>query len=158
MSTSNVIDITIPETVLTDVTTKLQEIKTALAPYIFPLTEEQRKFLPKMGDKTVAFVQKTLDYSATNPEYAPGYFDKTELSDDLAAAQVLAPLDGLAQQIANDINDTMMMAGSEAFTMSLVYYNAVKNAAKTGQASAKPIYDDLSQRFPGAVKKTKVIK
>lgn len=122
---------------------------------MFPLTEEQRKFLPKMGDKTVAFVQKTLDYSTTNAEYAPGYFERKDLEDDLEATQALAPLDGLAQQIASDINDTMMMAGSEAYTMSLVYYNAVKNAAKTGQASARPIYDDLSQRFPGAGKKVK---
>ena len=149
MATSNQIDIVIPASVITDVTTKLQEIKAAMAPYIFPLTVEQRETLPKMGDKTVAFVQKSLDYSDTNPEYAPGYFDKGELIDDLNATKALAPINGLAQQIASDINDTMMMAGSEAYTMSLVYYNSVKNAAKTGQASAKPIYDDLKERFPG---------
>ena len=156
MSTSNQIDIAIPPAVLTDVTTKLQEIRTALQPYITTLTLSERETLPKMADKTVAFVQKTLAYAGTNPEYAPGYFNTADLGTDLTAVEVLSPINGLAQQIASDINDTMMLAGSEAYTMSLVYYNAVKNAAKTGQASAKPIYDDLSQRFPGAKRDKKV--
>jgi len=149
MSTSNQIDITIPPSVITDVTTKLQEIRTALEPYVFGLTMSQRETLPKMADKTVAFVQKTIDYAGTNPEYAPGYFSKPELDTDLNAVQDLSPIRSLLEQLSSDVDDTMMMAGSEAYTMALVYYNSVKNAANTGQASAKPIYDDLSTRFPG---------
>jgi len=42
-----------------------------------------------------------------------------------------------------------MQAGSEAYTASLIFYNAVKGAAKAGVPGMKTIYDDLQSRFPG---------
>lgn len=40
-----------------------------------------------------------------------------------------------------------MLAGSEALTSEMLYYGSVKKAANKGVATAKPIYEDLSQRF-----------
>lgn len=53
MSTKNQISIDIPKTVIADVTDKLQECRTLLAPYLQGLTVAERKSLFKMGDKTV---------------------------------------------------------------------------------------------------------
>lgn len=155
MATSNQLDIEIPPAVILDVTTKLQQIRTALSPYLFTLTEEQRRVIPKMGDKTLAFVSKTVDYTNSNPEFTPSYLLKQELDDDFNAVSSLSPINNLLDQLQSDVDDTMMIAGSEAYVQSLIYYNAVRNAAATGQTAAKPIYDDLSNRFPGRPPKKK---
>ena len=158
MSTTNRIDITIPAEVIASVQTKLQEIRTALQPYLFTLSADDRRSSAKLGDKTVAFVQKSLDYSGTNPQYAPVYFSKQELEHDFTVVQALQPINGLLQQLASDVDDTVTLAGSEAYVQSLVYYGAIKNAAHTGQPGAKPIYEDLSQRFPGSKRAAPVQK
>jgi hypothetical protein len=147
MSTQNQISIVIPTAVITDVTQKLQECKTALAPYLQGLTAAERSTLFKMGDKTVATVQKTKSYIDTNPEFVPSYMDKAEFLKDEAVVTQLSPIANLASQIQTDVNDTVMLAGSEAIQSALLYYGQVKEAHRKGIATAKPIYEDLSQRF-----------
>jgi hypothetical protein len=155
MSTSNRISEVIPAAVQLEVTTKLNECKTALAPYLFALTDKERHDLFKMGDKTVAIVQKVKSYLDTNPEFAPGYMQTAEFIKDEKIASELTPLQNLAQQLFTDIDDTCLLAGSEALSEALFYYGSVREAANKGVAAAKPIYDDLSQRFS---KKTKIAK
>ncbi len=41
-----------------------------------------------------------------------------------------------------------MNSGSEAYTAALQYYNFVKQADKNNVPAAKPVYEDLAQRFP----------
>lgn len=147
MSSNNQISLEIPQNVISEATQKLQECKALLAPYLQALTAEQRKSLFKMGDKTVATVQKVKGYLATNPEFAPAYMDQAEFLKDEAVVSQLVPLENLSKQLASDIEDTVMLAGSEALTASLLYYGITKEAADKGVTTAKPVYDDLSQRF-----------
>ena len=147
MSTKNQISTSIPQTVIAEVTEKLQECRTLLAPYLQGLTVEERKSLFKMGDKTVATVQKVKDYVETNPEFAPAYMNKEEFLKDEALVTTLSPLGNLADQLASDISDTIILAGSEALAAALFYYGTTKEAAVRGIATAGPIYDDLKQRF-----------
>lgn len=147
MSTKNQISVEIPATVIAEVNQKLQDCKTLLAPYLQGLTIDDRETLFKMGDKTVATVQKVKSYMETNPEFAPDYMDKIEFLRDEAVVTGLNPLGNLANQLASDIGDTVMLAGSEALKASMFYYGSTKEAASKGVATAKPIYEDLSQRF-----------
>jgi hypothetical protein len=147
MSTQNQLSILIPTTVIDEVMLKLQECKTSLAPYLQGLTTEERKSLFKMGNKTVANVQKTKSYVDTNPEFVPGYMDKTEFLKDEAIVSLLIPISNLALQLATDVDDTVMLAGSEALQAAMLYYGQVKEANSRGIPTARPIYEDLSQRF-----------
>jgi len=159
MSTQNQISIEIPQTVITDVMQKLQECKAALAPYLQGLTAEERQSLFKMGNKTVATVQKTKSYVETNPEFVPAYMNKVEFLKDEAVVSQLSPIANLASQLAIDIEDTVMLSGSEALQMAMLYYGQVKEAQSRGIPTAKPIYEDLKERFArgGYKKKTAVI-
>jgi len=147
MSTKNQISVEIPATVIAEVNQKLRDCKTLLAPYLQGLTTEERKALFKMGDKTVATVQKVKSYMETNPEFIPAYMDKTEFLKDEAVVTSLTPIGNLAMQLASDIEDTLTITGSEALMSALLYYGTTKEAADKGVTTAKPIYDDLSQRF-----------
>jgi len=147
MSTKNQISIEIPQSVIDKVTENLQESRTLLAPYLQALTSDEKETIFKMGDKTVATVQKVEDYTETNPEFSPAYMDQAEFHKDVAVVTDLSPLRNLATQLASDLSDTIMLAGNEALLAALLYYGAVKEASAKGVATASPIYDDLSKRF-----------
>jgi hypothetical protein len=45
--------------------------------------------LSKMGDKTLAFVQKALEYAEANPTLVPAYLDIAEAKKDFSLSQDL---------------------------------------------------------------------
>ena len=143
----NKINFSIPDEVITDVTTKLNDVVTALKPYLIALTPTERMEMPKMGDGTLPFVQKCLNYCQTNPEFAPGYIDFVGLASDMKAFEQLLPLQRMVLQLENQLNDTTMQAGTESYVSSLAYYNAVKLATRMDAPGAKAIYEDLKKRF-----------
>jgi len=105
--------------------------------------------MPHMADKTVAFVQKIADYSANNTAFVPAFVDLAELQQDAAGVSALTPLRQQMEQLATDLDSTVMVAGGEAYTNSLTIYNNIKFLAKNKQPGAQAAYDDLSVRFAG---------
>lgn len=150
----NTISVEIPKEVATQVTTKLQEIKTLLAPYTAKLTKEDRINLAKMGDKTLAFVSKVMEYVVTNPKFIPAMMNVEEFKKDFNANQQMVPFQTLADQISEAVKDTSILTGNEAYTQALYYYGNVKFFAKSGDPEAKVIYEELSRRFPRGKKAT----
>ncbi|MEP4669133.1 MAG: hypothetical protein ABJZ91_09945, partial [Cyclobacteriaceae bacterium] len=125
MSTENVISIEIPPADVQAVKDALATIQTTLAPYVLALTPEQRKTIPKMSDGTEPFVSKVMDYASSDPQFAPPYMDVPEMKKDFDAVTALMPLLRTVDQLKSNLNDTTMMAGSEAFVSALSYYNSV---------------------------------
>lgn len=154
---SNLISVSIPNDVVAQVTDHLNQIKTLLQPYLVSLTTEQRRELPKMSNKSLSFVSKVNDYCCTNPEFCPSYFSSEELEKDFSTAAVLGPVHDLCEQLCSNIDDTVMLAGSEAYTTGLTYYGSVQMAAKIGQPNARSIYEDLHERFAGMGRKNKPV-
>lgn len=152
MANENRSNVAIPSEVFTTVTGLLNEAIAALQPYVTALTNEERKSLAKMSDKTLAFVQKTVGYSESNPEFVPPYMNVEDLGIDFGNAMQLDTVFKLAEQLCENLNDTEMVAGSEAYHSSLMYYNTVKQADRNGVASSRSIYEDLKKRFPGRPK------
>ena len=147
MSVSNRVNEVIPQEVIDDVTKKLNDCRVALAPYMIGLTENERQSLFKQGDKTVATVQKVSMYLGTNPELAPSYMDQVAFAKDEIIVTALMPLHNMANQLAVDLDDTRLLAGSEALAEAMFYYGSSREAAGKGVVQAKPIYDDLKARF-----------
>lgn len=143
----NRISIEIPPAELQAIKAALQQVQTLLAPYVVALTPEQRKSIPKMSDGTEPFVDKVMDYSVNNAEFLPPFVSPAELQKDWNAALGLLPLLRMVDQIKDNISDTAMLAGSEAYVGALSYYNSVKQAAKVNVPDAKAIYEDLRKRF-----------
>ena len=118
-----------------------------VSPYLIALTDEEKSSMSKMHDGSLAFVKKACDYSVSNPEYVPPYLNVPEMIKDLKAYNDLKPLLDVVANLHSDLLDTITMAGSEAFAAARAYYNSVSYAAKHGSLSAKPISEDLAQRF-----------
>jgi hypothetical protein len=72
---------------------------------------------------------------------------------DMTDATGLRTVHISAKQLSDGIDDTVMVAGSEAYQAALVFYNAVKAAAAQDIPGAKGVYDDLKARFPRVKRK-----
>ncbi|MBV5348710.1 hypothetical protein JZU61_03515 [bacterium] len=143
----NKINFSIPDEVIADVTSKLNDIVIQFKPYLIALTPTERHDLPKMSDGTLPFVQKCLSYCQSNPEFAPAFIDFEGLFADMKIHEQLLPVYRQVLQLENKLNDTSMEAGAESYVSALAYYNSVKMAAKLDAPGAKAIYEDLAKRF-----------
>ena len=149
MVTKNLISVTITPAEITEAKQLIQTL-TEKFPFLISLTTEQRIGGMKLGDKTVSFVDKVIDYSKTNTNFIPPYLDMTEFAKDYKLSKDLLEILRTLKPLVQNIEDTATEAGIEALSAAMVYYNSVKAAAKQGVPDAKVIYEDLQKRFPGA--------
>jgi hypothetical protein len=143
----------IPQDVLTQAQTKINEVITLLAPYVVALTPSERHELPKMGEKTISFVEKAFDFAQQNPNLVPPYLDIGAFGTDFKDAHGLWTLVNSIRQLEENAGDTEMTAGSEAYQAALVFYKSVKVAAAQDVPGAKAVYEELKTRFPGGKRK-----
>ena len=61
-------------------------------PFAINLTVEERRKLHKMGDKSIAFVEKAAQYADERPDWVPPYLDIPEFKKDLKLARQLKDL------------------------------------------------------------------
>ncbi len=137
----------IPPDVLQQATALVTQLQTLLQPYLEALTPEQRVALPKMADKTVAFVNDGLQLAETNPQFAPSYLDVKQLQLDVDSVNAFTQLEMPLQSLSMQLNDTVMLAGSDAYVAALMFYNSIKEATKRNVPGAKAIYEELKKRF-----------
>lgn len=137
----------IPASVLAEALQHIVAAQTALQPYVLPLTPEERRNLPKMGDKTLSFVEKSYDYALQNTALRPPYLDMQAFEIDKSDATGLRTLNNASRQLEEYIDDTEMLAGSEAYQAALVFYNAVKLQAQQDIPGAKAVYEELKKYF-----------
>jgi hypothetical protein len=143
----------IPEDVLSQAHTKLQEAQALLAPYLLALTADERHTIPKMGEKTVSFVEKAFTLAKENPNLLPSFLALDDFAIDFADARGLLAVHNLLRQLQEGVADTQMTAGSEAYQAALVFYKAVKVAAEQNIPGARAVNEELKARFPSSKRK-----
>jgi len=112
------------------------------------LTGDDRLGMLKMGDKTLAFVQKALEYASQHESLRPSFLDLPEAKKDYELAAGLQVIKQGLGALLRAVEDSQMIAGSEAYDAALIFYNSVKGAARSNIAGAQAIENDLKQRFP----------
>lgn len=115
-------------------------------PFLLELTTEQRKALPKFGDKSVAFVNKTLEFSKEHSEALPVSLDLEEFGRDVNLYNLLFTIDHKAKALSGKIRDTYLQAGAEAFATALSIYSNLKINKDLFEGS-ELVLDELSKRF-----------
>ncbi len=136
--------------IINKATKMLQDV---LSSKIVRLNTEARHELAKMGDKTLAFVTKSYEHAQQNPLLVPAYLEVAEMKKDLDAVEKIRQILNPLQQLSQDLEDSMMLAGSEAYIAALSFYHAIKGAAKSKIGGSEHIYNDLSQRFTNRSRK-----
>jgi len=144
----------IPAAVLEQAQAKMAEVVGLLNPYLLALTPDERHEIPKMGPKTLNFVEKAHEFAHANPNLVPPYLNMAAFDADFTDAHGLWNLNYAVRQLADGVLDTQMIAGSEAYQAALVFYNSVKVAANQDVTGAKALFEELKRRFPGGRKQS----
>jgi len=130
----------------TAINNDFNDVKAKL-PFGVNLTPDERQSFTKLGDARLAFVTKCMDYAAANAPLVPGYLSLPEAVKDFNLQADLRPIEALAAQVKEIIDDTRLAAGHELYDFCLAFYNAVQDAAKRNVPGTTSIFDDLKQLF-----------
>ena len=114
-------------------------------PFLLDLTTADRRSLPKLGDKSRAFIDHGLVLATQNTGILPRNFDLEQYSQEVMLVRQLEPVILAMRQLMKRMEDNFMAIGSDAYSQTLVIYQVAKLADKSGLLDEH--LDSLAQRF-----------
>ena len=122
----------------------IQTIRQKL-PFLIDLTPEERRTLPRMGDKSRGFVEQALAVAEQNQGMLPRTFDVGEMRNDVELLSALSTVLTAIAQLHELVDDTYTAVSSEAYASALLVYQFARAAGKGSALDAA--LDGLAQRF-----------
>lgn len=129
-----------------------------LQPYLTTLTDEERKGGLKMGARDVSFIQKADAYGAQYSTQIPAFVSLPNLKEDVVVVNKLSDYLRPLATLHRSMEDTIMLAGSEAMEAALLVYAAIKTCAANNIDGAPEAANDMKERFPGKPRRQVVAK
>jgi hypothetical protein len=133
---------------ITAIKAAIATIKTKL-PFLVGLTTAERQSIPKMNQMNRLFATDAVNAVANNADMLPAYFTAGELRKDLDLYVALDEIALVLAQLSEQVSDTQMLAGSEAYISALSAYRLFGSAATAGVPGADAVADMLAARFAG---------
>lgn len=122
----NLLSISIDAALTGELNAAVDLLNERLADKTISLDADTRRSLLKMGDKSEAFVRQTITLLAQNRQVVPPSLQLDEALADLAALDVIRPLLGRLQQLAERLRDTEMALGSDLMVAGTEGYAVLK--------------------------------
>jgi hypothetical protein len=128
-----------------------QEVMQAIAvirqklPFLVNLSKDERRTLPKLGDKTRIFVQKAMEVVDQNDNFLPRSFDVPNMRREVNLYEGLYPILLSLAQLHELVEDTYMSAGNEAYASAREVYSAAKSHGRGIGIDA--VVEELGTRF-----------
>ena len=145
---NNRLNVTATTAQITAVKTALQAVTTNL-PFLIGLTTEERIALPAIDVNNKAFTEDAINAGVNNASLIPSYVSVATMQNDMTLFSQLDEIIILTKQLLEKLEDTQLLAGSEAYTSALVLYKLFGSAADAGVPGADAITAQLKQRFAG---------
>jgi hypothetical protein len=149
MNNHNNISAELTDALVDEIIADIKAVRAKLS-FLVSLTAQDRRELPKMGEKSIGFDEKCALYMAAHPEFLPGFVDMEELARDRKLRAQLLRIQPETIRLADAVDDTVMLSNSDIWMADLSYYQSVRTASKRGVPGAEAIYEDLRTRFPGS--------
>lgn len=146
--TNNRINTTATAAQVTAVKTALQTIAANL-PFLVGLTTEERIALPSINVSNKAFTEDAINAGVNNPTLIPSYVSVVNMKNDMLLFTQLDEIIMMTKQLLEKMEDTQLLAGSEAYTSALTLYKLFGSAADAGVGGTDAIVTQLKQRFAG---------
>ncbi|WP_271784605.1 hypothetical protein [Aquimarina algiphila] len=143
---NNRLSVTVDPQVIIEVKSKIDEISTLL-PFLTGLTKDERRNLPKINRSNKVFVEDTLDSMRQNGDILPNFIKLGEVEKDYSLYNDLKVLALELAELSEKVNDTRILAGSEAYSTSLLAYKMFGVAANSGVPGAEALHSRLKERF-----------
>ena len=138
------IDVTLSTAEVEDVLATLDTVRQKLS-FLVGLTPTERRQLAKLGRKSQTFVVKALDVASQHSSLMPRCLNVEEARRDLDLFEALNPVLQSLNQLRELVEDTQMVAGSEAYASARVAYSSLKTVGKS--MGLDEVVEDLSQQF-----------
>lgn len=138
------VDAVLTQQEIDDIVTALKTIRDQL-PFLVGLSTQERRQIPKMGRKAQTFSVRALDMAMQHNEVMPRHLNVEEARRDVALFEALNPILQAVNHLRELIEDTQMLAGSEAYAAARLAYNSAKVSGKN--LGLDDIMEDLSQQF-----------
>ena len=123
---------------------EIESIKSKL-PAPVDLSAEERQSLPKLGAKSERFVRAAASMVATESSFLPRSFDEAAFQADVALYNDLYDIWQQLERLTQQVSDTLVVAGNEAYTGALVVYKAAKDYGRG--AELDNFVDEMGKRF-----------
>jgi len=119
----------------------------ALFPYLIGLTPDERKKIPKMGVRSLDFVERSVMHARENRNLLPSFITMEQFERDFRLLMGMRRVLSITEIFSTKLKDTYFVVGSELFSASREFYNAVKRAAKSGVLGSEKIRRELAVRY-----------
>jgi hypothetical protein len=116
-------------------------------PFLIGLTSEERITLPAIDINNKAFTEDAINAGLNNSTLIPSYVSVPNMQTDLTLFTQLDEVIMVTKQLLEKLEDTQLLAGSEAYASALTLYKLFGSAADAGMPGADAVYNQLKQRF-----------
>ena len=122
---SNLISTSISPEQINEILAAVDRINAKL-PTLVTLSNEELTSLPKVSYRNIDFIHEVLDFADTYPELIPPDIDVQEIRKDVKLIESLTKILIPIKKLVKKLEDSAILAGSEAYIPSLAIYNSVK--------------------------------
>ncbi len=144
---TNKLDVTLTGEQNTAITTAVAGLYTAL-PFLVSMSTADRRRLPKLGDKSEAFVRQAHQIVRDHGDVLPTGLNLGAMDRDAAIRDALLPVHQQLTQVLSMVDDTIMAAGCDLMKASHIVYRALQSHGE--EAGLRILRDELSRRFTRA--------
>ena len=113
----------------------------------FMMTDAQRRRLLGSGIRRLGFIVKTGEMIQNFPEFKPSFVDEENFENLVTEILETRAITVTLEQQLRIYTDVLLLAGDEAYKLSLMYYASVRDAARRGVPGAQAIFRVLQAFF-----------
>jgi hypothetical protein len=106
------------------------------------LSEEEKSAMPHMGEETIAFVFNALEKAEMEPSLVPEKVDLDEMKKDVELISAINKIYGPLKDMVKKLEDSALLASSEAYFPALAIFNSIKNAHRKGNIDARANFNN----------------
>lgn len=117
----------------------------AKLPFLVDLSAAEIASLSKMGDRGQSFVYDAITQAEQDDSFLPRSFDVAAMRRDIDLIERLPPIIAALASLKERLDDTYILAGSDAYAGALVIYDSAQKHGK-GAALSESL-NNMSKRF-----------
>lgn len=114
--------------------------------FLVSLTPLERRRMPKMGQKSRAFVEDAIEAGIRNPGMLPRALDPQTMRDQLDLTDQVREISASVAQLNERLADTLTLLGSQLYEDARLVYQLTRTRAAKGDG-LKSATEVLSRRF-----------
>ncbi len=125
MSSQNMVSASISPDTLSDIMTKLDEIRATLG-FLVSISPQDVKSIFKAGNAYAPFLDKAYSTAEAYPQIMPAVFDIEEFKRDYQLSSDIAAVAEKVRALSESLDRTLMAVNSDTMSAALEVYSAAK--------------------------------